>query len=493
MYNTYATGKNFLIILIVTVIFVYFVFCFTFLDNNDFMYSAAPVVWSQNGTLYRDVPYVQVPLTIFLNYGIMKLFSAENVFLVSRILSMVLVLVAVLFSAFAMRRTKEKEFILLYILLCLSNAYIVNNGVEMGSYSQPLFLIAVALAVPTLGFAPWLGGLLAGVAVGLAATAKLNFLFVLPAFLLMVLMETKWDKRIIVWFGIGSFAGMLPLFYYAALVDFGTLYQRLVRFHYLTLQAQGVDSLKSASQMLTRLAEFALLMAVPAGFLVLRLVDHPSKEPWQARLPVLVFLGCGIVMAISPRTINPQYLAPLALFLLFFCLPDLGTSPERKRVIWVIGLTFFATQFSGILLQLAQRVLSEKNLAIVETVKMQKHAERIATTLKNCDKRLYTSQPLFLLSKDVKYPAELGAGPFMLALRGGKLRPEEVGVDIDTRLKEWAPNLLIYGFYADHNYGNFLEVDAKIQNYAQSHGFETVPLGTVTNRTVFIAYDKACL
>ena len=69
----------------------------------------------------------------------------------------------------------------------------MNNGVEMGSYSQPLFLIAVALTVPTLGLVPWLGGLLAGVAVGLSVTAKLNFLFVLPAFLLMVLMETERD------------------------------------------------------------------------------------------------------------------------------------------------------------------------------------------------------------------------------------------------------------------------------------------------------------
>ena len=56
----------------------------------------------------------------------------------------------------------------------------------------------------------------------------------------------------IVWFGIGVFVGMLPLLYYAALLDFGTLYQRLVRFHYLTLEARGVDPLKSASQMLTR-------------------------------------------------------------------------------------------------------------------------------------------------------------------------------------------------------------------------------------------------
>ena len=129
---------------------------------------------------------------------------------------------------------------------------------------------------------------------------------------------------------------------------------------------------------------------------------------------------------------------------------------------------------------------------MLEVVKMQQQAARIAATLSKCDKRLYSSQPLFLLSADVKYPAELGAGPFLLALRGGRLRPEDFGVDIEARLKEWAPNILIYGFYANPN-SNFSEVDDKIENYGKEHGFETTALGTVTNRKVILAYDKACL
>ncbi len=495
--HTKSRNKNtklfiYIFIGIIFVISIYVVFNCTFLDNNDFMYAAAPVVWSQNGMLYRDLPYVQAPLTIFINFFIMKLFSIGNLFILSRLLSMVLVLAAVFVSAFAMRRIKEPEFILIYILLCLSNSYILSNSAEMGSYSQPLFLVSVALAVPTLAVAPWLCGLMVGVAVGLSVSAKLNFLFILPAFTLLLLLETERSWRMVVWLAVGAIIGMLPLLYYAAL-DFDALFQRLVRFHYLTLQSRGLDSMKSVSQILTQLSGFTIVMVVPAAFLVRRLVDKPQGERWRASLLALSFLGCSIVMAISPRTVNPQYLAPLAMFLMFFCLPDLGTSLDRKRSLWIIGVTFFVIQFSSMLIQLAQRIASERHLAILEVVNMQRQAANIAATLTKCDRRIYTSQPLFLLSKDVQYPAELGAGPFLLALRGGMLRPEDVGVDIDARLDSWAPNILIYGFYADRNYNNFLEVDSKVQDYAKAHGFETKVLGAVTNRDVIVAYNKACL
>ena len=33
-------------------------------DHNDFMYAVAPVVWSQGGNLYSEVPFVQAPLSI---------------------------------------------------------------------------------------------------------------------------------------------------------------------------------------------------------------------------------------------------------------------------------------------------------------------------------------------------------------------------------------------------------------------------------------------
>jgi hypothetical protein len=492
MYKKLWSGQAGLLLLIMPVVFIYFLFNCTFLDNNDLMYATAPIVWAQNGVLYRDVPYVQAPLTIFLNLGIMKLFSVENVFLVSRFLSMVLVLAAVVFSAFALRRTREPEFIFLYILLCLSNPYLLSNSSEMGSYSQPLFLISLALVVPTLGLAPWLSGLLVGIALGLSVSAKLNFLFLLPAFLLLLLLETKRNTPMVVSLGIGAFVGMLPLVYYAVL-DFDALFQRIVHFHYLDRETRGLDATKAASQMLTQFLDFAVFMVVPMAFLVLRLFDESPRERWQARLLALGFIGCSIVMAVVARYIWPQYLAPLALFMMFFCLPELGTPVERKRVLWVIGMTFFVVQFSTILVQVSERVLREKDLVILEVVKMQRKAARIAETLTKCDRRFYSSQPLFLLSKDVKYPAELGAGPFLMALRGGALKPEDVGVDIDARLKEWVPNLVIYGFYADHNYKNFLEVDDKIQNYAAEHGFQTMPLGTVTNHTIVIAYDKACL
>jgi len=484
-------GKTSAILLILPLLFVFFLFSSTFLDNNDFMYSAAPIVWSQNGALYRDVPYVQAPLTIFLNLAIMNMFSVENLFMISRVLSMILVLAAVFLAAFALRRTKEPKFIFLFILLCLSNIYILNNGSEMGSYSQPLFLVALALAISTLDLAPWLGGLLVGIALGLSVLAKLNFLFVIPAFLLLMWLKTERSWWTVIFLGIGALVGMLPLAYYAA-SDFGAFYQLLVRFHYLTLETRELDPVKSASQIVTQLLAFATALAVPAGFLVLRLVSQPSRERWQAWLLALGFLGCGLFMAVVARTIYPQYLAPLVLFLMFFCLPEREAPLERKHALWVIGMTFFVIQFSALLVQTGQRALGERHLAVLEVVKMQRQAEAIAKSLNKCDRRLYSSQPLFLLSRDVEYPPELAAGPYLLALRGGSLKPEDIGVDIDARLKQWAPNLLIYGFYANQD-SNFAEVDAKIQDYGKERGFETVILGKVTNREIVISYDKSCL
>jgi len=180
------------------------------------------------------------------------------------------------------------------------------------------------------------------------------------------------------------------------------------------------------------------------------------------------------------------------LFLMFFCLPEREAPLERKHALWVIGMTFFVIQFSALLVQTGQRALGEMHLAILEVVKMQRQAEAIAKSLNKCDRRLYSSQPLFLLSRDVEYPPELAAGPYLLALRGGSLKPEDIGVDIDARLKQWAPNLLIYGFYANQD-SNFAEVDAKIQDYGKERGFETVILGKVTNREIVISYDKSCL
>lgn len=469
---------------------IYILYNVSFLDNNDFMYAAAPLVWSQNGTLYRDVPFIQAPLIIILNFGIMKLFSAENVFIVSRALSILLVLAAVLISAFALRRVKDPRFIWLYILLCLSNSYILSNSREMGSYSQPLFLISVALALQTLTIATWKRGLFVGVAIGLATATKFNFILIAPAFLLLLLFEVEWSWGIVVWFCLGVFVGVLPLIYYIA-VDFRALYKHAVRFHHLTLQARGLGVNGSPTQVLYSLLRFAELMTVPFGFVALRLVDlHPPKR-WRTWAPVAGFIGCSLVMAMAPLTIYPQYLAPCALIILLFSIPDAGALSEQKNAFWIIGVTLLLIQLGSLFYTTTQLIRSQKGLAMLEVVRMQRRAEGLAATMNKCDRRLYSPEPLFLLSEDIKYPAELVSGPFLLALRGGNLKKEDYGIDIDARINEWAPTLLIYGYYAnEHN--NFSEIDEKMQVYAADHSFETRTLGVLDGRTVVMAYSKAC-
>ena len=49
-------------------ILLFFLFSIATLNYNDFMYSVAPTIWAQHGSLYTDVPFVQAPLSILLSW-----------------------------------------------------------------------------------------------------------------------------------------------------------------------------------------------------------------------------------------------------------------------------------------------------------------------------------------------------------------------------------------------------------------------------------------
>ena len=172
-------------------------------------------------------------------------------------------------------------------------------------------------------------------------------------------------------------------------------------------------------------------------------------------------------------------------------MPDAGAPSEQKHALWIVGVTLLLIQLGTVFYETTQLVRSQKGLAMLEVVRMERRAERVAAAMNKCDRRLYSPEPLFLLNEDIKYPAELVSGPFLLALRGGNLKKDDYGVDVDARINEWAPNLLIYGYYSDeHN--SFSEIDEKVQMYATDHSFQTNTLGVLGGRTVFIAYNKAC-
>ena len=52
------------LLLLLVSLYSFFPAALDHVDHNDFMYAVAPVVWSQGGNLYSEVPFVQAPLSI---------------------------------------------------------------------------------------------------------------------------------------------------------------------------------------------------------------------------------------------------------------------------------------------------------------------------------------------------------------------------------------------------------------------------------------------
>src|SRR5476649_2531031 len=97
-------------------------------NHNDFMYAVAPAVWAQNGALYTDVPFVHAPLPIMLNALLAAVTGDVNVFLPARVVSMVLVLVAVLLPVSNRAKFVDHEVWLLYVALALTNFFVTSNS-----------------------------------------------------------------------------------------------------------------------------------------------------------------------------------------------------------------------------------------------------------------------------------------------------------------------------------------------------------------------------
>ena len=115
------------------------------LNHNDFMYALAPAVWAQHGALYTDVPFVQAPLSILLNSALVAITGDVNIALLGRIVSMLLVLLAVLLPVLGRATRADPVVWVLYVALCLTNLFIVFDGSEIGNYAIALLALSAAV------------------------------------------------------------------------------------------------------------------------------------------------------------------------------------------------------------------------------------------------------------------------------------------------------------------------------------------------------------
>jgi hypothetical protein len=174
-----------LIVLSAAIIAVYSAYYF---DHNDNMYAAAPL---EPGVLYRDIQFVQGPGTYYFLKAIALISPLGWHFLAFRLSSMILLLGTMLVGAFMCIDHWRARC--LFLALAGANFYFIRPSLEIGSYSLPLFLLALATASILRFQDRRLAIGSAALLIGLSASSKLNHVFFFLPLAVLVLLEKRKD------------------------------------------------------------------------------------------------------------------------------------------------------------------------------------------------------------------------------------------------------------------------------------------------------------
>jgi hypothetical protein len=474
-------------------IILFFLFNLMSVPQNDFMYGVAAAVWAQHGRLYTDVPFIQAPLSIILSLSFTKITGNVDVYLFARITSILLVLAAVLLPLFGKAKDKDLAIWSVYIALCLTNPYITSNSREIPNYAISLLCLSASVAIISAhGSALW-RGFFASAAIGLSVSAKLYFIVLSPGIFLMFLLSEDRSRHLKVILGclIGFLFGCAPILYFM-IFDYQNFLKWNVYFHRLLLNVLTMEGTVSLSQSAKVMTVFFGLMSIPIGFTVAAMVEEHrrlgSVPVGAGRLILLVFAA---LMAVSPVRVLMQYLGPLALLLFQFSMP-------RRFSSEVLRFRYIACAVPLLLVQgvIATRFIADNfnandGLAVVQILKLQKHAREIVDNNYKCERKFYSAEPLFLLDNKVKYPRELAAGPFLLFL--GRRNLTGIGKDFDVAasIERWNPDVVIWGYFLG-NKPERDEVDRAVRDYAIERAFTITSVGHLEGRDIYLAYRSDC-
>ena len=243
----------------------------------------------------------------------------------------------------------------------------------------------------------------------------------------------------------------------------------------------------SDSIILIDIVRFGTTMAVPALAIVFLLASRHIERAAKAKVLCLLFLIC--LMVIAPRILFPQYFAALAVIILFFCADYIDKIRGAPRAAL---LSLFLLH--GIMLAIdifpINNAYSLSDYKVYKTIAVQEKARAVIGSQYICSRRLFSSQPLFLLDDRVSYPKVSASGPFALFLYEGLPAGQELKRDIMVEVEEFDHDIVVYGYYSGSS--TFAVVDAKIKEFARLRDFETVNVGAVYNNEIVVAYKRGC-
>ncbi|MEN6540983.1 hypothetical protein [Parvibaculum sp.] len=304
-------------------------------NHNDHMYVAAASLFPHLA-LYRDIAYVQTPLSIFLYAALNALFGPSWLYLSARLTSVLFVLGAALLAAKTAERLAQRTYVFwISFALILFNHGTFSNMAQTGNYALPLLLFAFACFRYFGRTVEKFDALLIGLCLGLASSSKVSFIAPMSAFALIFVVDRQ-SRMFALQYVLGCVLGLLPILYYL-IADWPDFLFLNFEFHLLTNDFRGLTIHTSIIQVVRGFAYFLkgvtpvwLILAMAAPILA-TWTSHQSLRNRVAAAAAVIFAST-VASAIMPMTYQLPYWGPAALAFTMFAVPAAAVVADRSPV-----------------------------------------------------------------------------------------------------------------------------------------------------------------
>jgi hypothetical protein len=474
-------------------------------DLNDNMYAAAPLT---PGALYREVHFVQGPVTFYFLKAVSAVLPEGFVYLGLRLTSMGLLLAALYVGTFmCIDRWSSR---CLFLAFAGTNIYFIYPGLEIGSYSLPLLLLALAAAslwkIRDRQIAIGAAALL----IGLAASAKLNHvLFFLPLAVFVLLQKRKdksvsdWARAALLPFAAGGLAGSLPVIVAFAQSPGAFLLNTLIFHSKFSLNALNIGSFASFMLTLNLFTDWAaaggavlVALGIHAAF-----VDRDGDE--RSRhfvLFALIGIVAALVAAISPGVTYVQYWAPVTFFAALAGARFFDRTRANLGLICVLAvLPLFTVGARDLRSQVSNNFKAASGTPKVATVisvnrTLKTYALRVNDTPR-CDRRIFSLAGAFVVDSGFSLSRYMEGGTFwswvspqvpQAYIADKNYHLDEYMIFPERWVRDQRINFLLLGYYPGHT-------EEDLEKYASERGFSVVALPAWTGLALKFYFNPECI
>ncbi|WP_163322283.1 hypothetical protein [Draconibacterium mangrovi] len=469
-------------------------------DHDDNPYNAGAKVTAEEGLLpYKDYRLIHMPYYVF-TYALILEFT-PSLTLSARIISLASFFTMLVLIFYSIQNSLyHKNQIFRFVIGASALLFIMYNpfvqyAFARFTYDFPLLLSMLSFLVLSstdrsrrLPLKAAISGLLLGVAVGF----RMHFIFFIIPFALSILLFQKESTTVkfkqFLYFSLGVFAGLIPVFILISIAPKGFLFD-IYQFHFkIDMKAQPGAAL-SLGEKLTELFDKVLekwQSSVLLAGLILALILKAFNLVKDNRLnfkinvllitlPFLVYLSVGKLLII-------QYVYPLSVFLIVVIFYTIGT---QKNYFNYVAILFFVL---SIIPPLKVNYKKAYDMKTTESwYALSRH--RISTLVDeaiNGEAKVLTLSPAEILESDsIKIYKEFVSSPFIWRTShsiSDDTRKEFNIIskkEVDNFMQTNQPDAILTGYYLG-------DLELKFVEFAQKNGYKKVDLPTERELKLYI-------